>query len=68
MLISISGLRKIYQMGEVEVRALDGVDLGRPRQDDQSISLLENRVAPRNCHSSTSTHSTHHRALRGGKL
>jgi putative ABC transport system ATP-binding protein len=27
MLISISGLRKIYQMGEVEVRALDGVDL-----------------------------------------
>jgi len=28
MLISISSLRKIYQMGEVEVRALDGVDLG----------------------------------------
>ena len=27
MLISISVLRKIYQMGEVEVRALDGVDL-----------------------------------------
>jgi len=27
MLISISSLRKIYQMGEVEVRALDGVDL-----------------------------------------
>ena len=27
MLISISNLRKIYQMGEVEVRALDGVDL-----------------------------------------
>jgi putative ABC transport system ATP-binding protein len=27
MLISISDLRKIYQMGEVEVRALDGVDL-----------------------------------------
>ena len=27
MLISISGLRKIYHMGEVEVRALDGVDL-----------------------------------------
>ena len=27
MLISISKLRKIYQMGEVEVRALDGVDL-----------------------------------------
>jgi putative ABC transport system ATP-binding protein len=27
MLISISSLRKIYLMGEVEVRALDGVDL-----------------------------------------
>ena len=27
MLISISKLRKIYSMGEVEVRALDGVDL-----------------------------------------
>ena len=27
MLISISKLRKIYHMGEVEVRALDGVDL-----------------------------------------
>jgi putative ABC transport system ATP-binding protein len=27
MLISISGLRKIYRMGEDEVRALDGVDL-----------------------------------------
>jgi len=27
MLISISNLRKIYQMGEAEVRALDGVDL-----------------------------------------
>ena len=27
MLISISNLRKIYQMGEVEVRALDGVNL-----------------------------------------
>ncbi len=27
MLISISNLHKIYQMGEVEVRALDGVDL-----------------------------------------
>ena len=27
MLISISNLRKIYRMGEVEVRALDGVDL-----------------------------------------
>ena len=27
MLISISNLRKIYHMGEVEVRALDGVDL-----------------------------------------
>lgn len=27
MLISIKGLRKIYTMGEVEVRALDGVDL-----------------------------------------
>ena len=27
MLISIRGLRKIYQMGTVEVRALDGVDL-----------------------------------------
>ena len=27
MLISISNLRKIYQMGEIEVRALDGVDL-----------------------------------------
>ena len=27
MLISISELRKIYRMGEVEVRALDGVDL-----------------------------------------
>jgi putative ABC transport system ATP-binding protein len=27
MLISISGLRKIYRMGQVEVRALDGVDL-----------------------------------------
>jgi putative ABC transport system ATP-binding protein len=27
MLISISNLRKIYSMGEVEVRALDGVDL-----------------------------------------
>ena len=27
MLISISSLRKIYQMGEVEVRALDGIDL-----------------------------------------
>jgi putative ABC transport system ATP-binding protein len=27
MLISISGLHKIYRMGEVEVRALDGVDL-----------------------------------------
>ena len=27
MLISISNLRKIYYMGEVEVRALDGVDL-----------------------------------------
>jgi putative ABC transport system ATP-binding protein len=27
MLISISALRKIYHMGEVEVRALDGVDL-----------------------------------------
>ena len=27
MLISISKLRKIYQMGEVEVRALDGIDL-----------------------------------------
>jgi len=27
MLISISNLRKIYQMGEVEVRALDGIDL-----------------------------------------
>jgi len=27
MLISISNLRKIYSMGEIEVRALDGVDL-----------------------------------------
>jgi len=27
MMISITNLRKIYQMGEVEVRALDGVDL-----------------------------------------
>jgi len=27
MLISISNLRKIYHMGEIEVRALDGVDL-----------------------------------------
>jgi putative ABC transport system ATP-binding protein len=27
MLISISALRKIYHMGEVEVRALDGIDL-----------------------------------------
>ena len=27
MLISISKLRKIYHMGEIEVRALDGVDL-----------------------------------------
>ena len=27
MLISIRNLRKIYRMGEVEVRALDGLDL-----------------------------------------
>jgi len=27
MLISIRGLRKFYQMGTVQVRALDGVDL-----------------------------------------
>jgi len=27
MLISISNVRKIYQMGEIEVRALDGLDL-----------------------------------------
>jgi len=33
MLIAIRDLRKIYQMGDAEVRALDGVDLEVERGD-----------------------------------